>query len=217
MPSLSGKAKKAYTAAYTKAEYKKYIDKDGSIHGCVPDLISLEDSMLMTYTHLPSHDVESIFWTLTVLLLRARPLHADEERELPFITRKAWHILENHHIDSSPRGNVWHSGDGREFILHWNPDQWTAAFHPALSSLAPLLYKMAQQVRPEYCLFTYRPRPEHLHEAMRRLLLEQLVNMKDDILLDTDSRHDSDRKHSDDSSDTIQTAGRASKRSKTHQ
>ena len=47
-----------------------------------------------------------------------------------------------------------------------------------------LMWKLAVQIAPEYALLSPDIAPDHLHEAVRRLLLQAIVDMKDDIPLD---------------------------------
>ncbi len=54
---------------------------------------------------------------------------------------------------------------------------------PRLAPISFMLAEMAGQINPEYGYLSPPPAKDHLHEAMRRLLLEQIVEMEDPIEL----------------------------------
>ncbi|KAI0765119.1 hypothetical protein C8Q74DRAFT_1286327 [Fomes fomentarius] len=77
--------------------------------------------------------------------------------------------------------------DPREAMFLTCPDNfYLATFLPCMRDVAYLLYKLSRQVAPSYPLMpTPPPRPDHLHEAMQRVILDYLVEHRDkDIPLD---------------------------------
>ena len=65
-------------------------------------------------------------------------------------------------------------------------DETGLALHPKLSSLSGMMTKLSYQVAPEYGRLETQPPQEHLHEAFRRILLEQILSMNDPIPLTPD-------------------------------
>ncbi len=178
MPSLHGNAKRHYKATYGREEYRKYKEKGKGIHGSPPQFVRKKERKSLQFRHLPRHDVESVFWILVILLLRAKPLGYSKEVETPSIAQDMWAHLHGHIINNEGRS---YSGTAayRELIFSWNRAKWESALHPGLASLAPFLEAVASQVRPEYSLLSVAPPEEHLHEAVRRLLLQKITDMDD--------------------------------------
>ena len=173
IPALTGEAKDAYIKAYGEDMYDEYTDKlIGMAHGC-----NTSDILPKTppYFHRPDHDVESIFWVLAFCLIMAKPLNAPDERPQAFID--AWNGFKNHVIikDSTV--------DTRSFLLHFGRAGWESTLHSRLAPLAGMMAQLGRQVYPEYGVLSPPPKPDHLHEAFRRILLSQILSMKDDIPL----------------------------------
>ena len=169
MPELQGKVKHAYIEAYGEEAYMSYNDTEPRMyHGaeftCIPD-----DTP--TFTHRPDHDMESLFWVLVVVLILAKPL--DEPDEITPALSSTWAYFDNHTISKNPY-------DPRNNIFGLTERAWRELLHPKLSCLAGMLRKLADQVQPEYGLLDPQAKPDHLHEAFRRILLEQILAMDDD-------------------------------------
>ena len=163
MPELQGKAKDTYIEAYGEEAYIAYNDTEpkmyhGSGYTCIPD-----DTP--TFTHRPDHDMESLFWVLVVVLILAKPLGEPDEITPAFSS--TWAYFDNHTISKDPH-------DPRNDIFGQPEKAWRELLHPKLSCLAGMLCKLAKQVQPEYGLLDTPPKPDHLHEAFRRILLEQI-------------------------------------------
>ena len=124
-----------------------------------------------SFHHRPDHDVESFFWVLLATLLRARPKKWKPDPHRKFFWN-AYDMFLRHSVEA---GKV---DDSRAELLSYEADDFKKALHPKLQDLAPMLGKMAQQVYPEYGFMDPPPALDHLHEAMRRLLLEQIVQMQ---------------------------------------
>lgn len=176
MPTLSDNAKEAYIKAYGEPMYRRYCDGPDTFHGSSrpPDP---DDLSSFEFCHRPDHDVESIFWVLLATLLRAQPLSRTKKVDFQrFLEADA--LFRDHVIQKGARI------DSRDNLLTFTQADMQEALDPKLASLSRMLAKMAAQIRPEYGYLSPPPRKDHLHEAMRRLLLEQLVGMTDDIKLD---------------------------------
>ncbi|KAI0076428.1 hypothetical protein K474DRAFT_1644918 [Panus rudis PR-1116 ss-1] len=169
MPELRGKAFELYIQTYSRATYDKYTDKDGTSHG---SRFSEEDAL--TFHHRPDHDVESIFWVLFVSLILSFPAGTDDASPNSSFCY-VWGVFRNHTISKD--------GDTRLAPLLYSVAEFKEALHPRLASLAPLLRKLAGQVIPEYAYLSPPPPEDHLHEAFRRIILEQIVGMDDPIPL----------------------------------
>ena len=170
MPILRGKACDLYLKTFGQDFYDSFTDTDGLFHGG-----SYSGKPQEGFFHQPRHDIESVFWTLLSSILRVFPTGADLEKDTLGEFSAALEALDSHHIDSSLL-------DSRIGLLDWTEADFEAALHPKLALLAPMLYAMSGQIRPEYAHLSPSPRKEHLHEAMRRLLLQQIVDMGDDAI-----------------------------------
>ncbi|KAJ3476873.1 hypothetical protein NLI96_g10860 [Meripilus lineatus] len=168
MPTLSPQAKEVYTRSYGQETYNKYNDHNGTTHGGHDSAHSTPPA----FVHRPDHDVESIFWVLLTLLLRAQPKEVDpvDRVDLTFY-KKVSQVLDSHIIGENA------ACDGREVVLFYTQARFKQALDPKLGCLAGMLSLMARQVMPEYAHLQPPPHPDHLHEAMRRILLEQILKM----------------------------------------
>ncbi|KAI0077853.1 hypothetical protein K474DRAFT_1042531 [Panus rudis PR-1116 ss-1] len=206
MPELSGSAYALYCLAYRVDDYEKYNDKDGTFHGSRmpastnsdhsetvrptsraellallqrpqrPQPVSTAPPKLAPskpFCHRMDHDAESMYWVLFRCLLLARPLGAPDEEDTNLNTT-AWQDFSRHTISRS-KGN-----DSRVGFMDWSEGQFQEALHPKLPDLVgKLLLDLTSQVRPEYGYLDPPPPQEHLHEAMRRLLLDAIVQIHD--------------------------------------
>ncbi|KAI0072547.1 hypothetical protein K474DRAFT_1667686 [Panus rudis PR-1116 ss-1] len=133
------------------------------------------------FCHRMDHDAESMFWVLFRCLLLARPLSVPEEEDTN-VNTTAWQEFSRHTI-SHNNGN-----DSRAAFMTWDVAMFEKSLHPKLAHVAELLRELMVQVRPEYGYLDPPPPQEHLHEAMRRLLLEAIVrihdNPEEDVELD---------------------------------
>jgi hypothetical protein len=175
MPTLDGEAKALYVAAYGEDVYNKFTDDDNDqrFHGGLNT-----GEAQGGFLHLPRHDVESVFWTLLSSILHAYPSAGDPETTTDKRFDAALKALESHIIDKSQI-------DYRDNLLGFRAYKFQEALHSDLATLAPMLESMCHQIRPEYSFLSPAPQKEHLHEAMRRILLRQIVSMgRDAIPLD---------------------------------
>jgi len=172
MPELRGKAKELYIEAHGQSVYDSYSDTAGTSHG---GHLRRLDQPPGLFLHRPDHDIESVFWTLLSSVLRVYPSDGPLETNTSPRFQAAIKNLDSHVIDCT-------EDDSRLTFTSWEEEDFHAALHPRLTTLAPMLQQMALQIQPEYAYLLPSPRMEHLHEAMRRLLLQQIVDMGDDVI-----------------------------------
>ncbi len=192
MPELTGKAKMLYEATWGTEMYKKYCDDPQTCHGAIvptDDILQRRwrEGKLIPTCHKPHHDVESMFWSLYVTSMQVVPkCDVPDIVEGPFAL--AWTNLSEHRIHDPILLLV----DVRDTCLRSLPDDIEEVLHPGFSTsqLPQLLRGLCAQITPEYDLLEGIDKPDHLHEAMRRLLLNCIVEMEDkpDIQFDTEKR-----------------------------
>ena len=79
--------------------------------------------------------------------------------------------------------------DPRDDVLAFTHEEWERALHPNLSSLAGMMEQLAT-----HGILKPPPLQDHLHEAFRRVLLNQIPSMDDDVPLTANvSRNSSPR------------------------
>ena len=180
MPTLTDEAKRLYVNAHGQERYDRFTEKNPfTRHGAIPP--SVQPKALPPAVHRPRHNAESIFWTMLVALLRAQPQYGAREERASRNVTWIWQKLHDHEIPEEP-GN---DQDERESILGAGRSFWENCFHLEMRKVARLLFNIKVQVLPEYELWTPAPPEDHLHEAMQRLILQYLVDHRDqDIPLD---------------------------------
>ncbi|KAI9069028.1 hypothetical protein FKP32DRAFT_1600158 [Trametes sanguinea] len=180
MPELSGETKALYTKLYGEDRYIKYLDTHDTIHGGVPPRETVEETearaLGMTFFFRREYDAESIFWTMYAALLRvvpkASPKESEDSREA---LNENWKMLYEHTI---PRGR--RTRDSRNPLVDQSSAELRACLLPAMQDVALLIKSMARHVYPTYAVMTPPPPLEdHLHEAMQRLILQYLVDHRD--------------------------------------
>ncbi|OSD01863.1 hypothetical protein PYCCODRAFT_1435875 [Trametes coccinea BRFM310] len=181
MPELSGETKELYTKLYGEDRYNKYLDSDDTIHGGGIPREKIRETEIraleMPFYHRWEYDAESIFWTMYAALLRVVPKASPKESEE---SRKAldsnWKIFHEHTI---PGG--YPTVDSRDPFIALPPFALCASFLPAMRHVGLFIKDLARHVYPSYALMTPPPPHEdHLHEAMQRLILQYLVDHRDD-------------------------------------
>lgn len=173
MPELEGRARDIYIEFYTQETYDLYSDEDDdTVHGRNPPKRSHSS---LPFSHRPDHDVESIFWVLVFAVMTALPKGAVDTPSQAFY--EGMKYLRGHTIEEGALG------DSRDWFFFRDSNDWKRMLHSKLSPIAKMMEDLAMQVYPEYGLLYPPPRPEHLHEAFRRILLNQILSMEDDIPL----------------------------------
>ena len=107
---------------------------------------------------------------LAFSVLVAKPKRCAEEASNAFIC--ALKSLPEHPIEKGI------FADPRDDVLAFAHDEWEQALHPNLSSLAGMMEQLAT-----YGLLKPPLLQDHLHEAFRRVLLNQIPSMDDDVPL----------------------------------
>ncbi|KAI0649937.1 hypothetical protein C8Q79DRAFT_357576 [Trametes meyenii] len=186
MPVLEGAAKDFYIDLHGEERYTRYNDSKGTVHGGVPPPATTERRPLVklaqgiTFYHRWEYDAESIFWTMYSALLRVLPAGTPEEitetKESKRNLRANWKRLYEHVILDGPEDE-----DSRALLLKHSERKFKQAFLPLMEDVAGLLHKIALHVEPLYALMSpLPPYEDHLHEAMQRLILQYLVDHRED-------------------------------------
>ncbi len=181
IPELSEKARELYVNAHGEAHYARYNDTKFTRHGACPPGFDDFDAP-RAFCHRPEHDVESIYWSMVSALLNVRPRGAEEEPGAAHAFAATWHNLLTHII---PDDNPSTYTDPRDLTLQQNEQAWRLQLLGDMKDVGTLLYKISRQIRPEYAFCGDGLLPDHLHEAVQRLILQYLAD-HDDIPLDPD-------------------------------
>ena len=182
MPRLTGDALQLYVAAYGQERYDLYTDQPEAhtCHGGRPPTYrrsEIDETALPAFVHRAEHDVESVYWTMVYALLRAQPAAAPREDYAPTPSALVWEILLSHRILSE---GYFRKAERRGSILHGAKSEWLELFSPVMHGVATLLWQISQHICPEYALWEGDLEPDHLHEAVQRLILQYLVEHQDD-------------------------------------
>ncbi|CUA69696.1 hypothetical protein RSOLAG22IIIB_08622 [Rhizoctonia solani] len=163
MPRLYNRSLEIY-ATVDNTEYEQF---NQSVDQNPPHL---SDPPEPNFAYRLFHDAESTFWVIALFLAHAAPKGYQIETEWNrnfriFVTGTSLDWIEIHEWDA--RGV-------------FSPDRkfWQDILHPSFSTVAPMLSQMHQYV---YLEWAYRPElnPEHVHEALMRLLLIEIVRIQD--------------------------------------
>ncbi|PIL28996.1 hypothetical protein GSI_09043 [Ganoderma sinense ZZ0214-1] len=178
MPKLSGEALALYVRAHGEQRYGRYNDR--ARHGAFPDNTEQQYMQPPAFRHRPEHDVESVYWSMVSALLRVHPKNADRETRADKNMVQTWDILLSHDIPDQSST----SSDTRQAIIIKPYPSWEALFLGDMKDIGALLFKISEHVNPEYALWGDGLHPDHLHEAVQRLILQYLVDHKEPIELD---------------------------------
>ncbi|KDN34526.1 hypothetical protein RSAG8_12372, partial [Rhizoctonia solani AG-8 WAC10335] len=127
------------------------------------------------FTHRLFHDAESTFWVIAWTLARSIKT-GSEQKEPHIIFCQFFHIMSKHY----PIPGV---DDPRQVFSYITTGDWQSILHPDLASLAPMLANMFNYVQPEWA-YRQELNDEHVHEALMRLLLIQIINIKNGTDID---------------------------------
>ena len=188
MPQLQGKALELYQQAYGKDHYLRYNDSGSTTHGGLsPQACGYDDdddidrTKIPAFRHRPEHDIESIDWSMVVVLLRVCPA-TKREYFAPTANEQVWDWLNSHEIKENVPASAW---DKRHPIVEGNLEFWEDLFFPEMRDVARLMFEISKHVRSEYALWEWKDGAyleDHLHEAIQRLIFRYLY----------DHRHESD-------------------------
>ena len=180
MPELSAEARTLYVRAYGAERYERYNDKEGTRHGARPPDVYQGFGTAPPFRHRPEHDVESIYWSMVSALLRAHPKGVDRESKASKAMTQTWDFLLSHDIPEQGSG----ASDDRQMIVTKTAGQWQALFLGDMKDIGTLLFQISDHMLAEYALWGDGLRPDHLHEAVQRIILQYLVDHKQPIELD---------------------------------
>ena len=199
MPELHGETKDLYIKAYGKDRYNKYAEEAPSIPPEFMDFAKNYPQVVVTsrgtihgggppprwskyvniaFTHRPEHDVESVWWTMMSTLVQVHPANRPQEDFVPSALKSLWKEFSEHAIFA----NSSSQDDSRGHIIERTIEDWLNVFEPfpEMVDLAHLLHDISCHVKSEYALWDPPPpHPDHLHEAVQRLILQYLVDHKD--------------------------------------
>ena len=116
------------------------------------------------------HDAESIIWIIIDHLLRAISVGGEPQvNDFAIGALKAFlvHSIEN-------------AGDSRSNFSNFTLEEWTKCLHPGLSHTSPFLYKFCQLLDVDWTLWCIKGElpNDFLHEAVKRILLEEIVRIR---------------------------------------
>ena len=180
MPELSAEARTLYVRAYGAERYERYNDKEGTRHGARPPDVYQGFGTAPPFRHRPEHDVESIYWSMVSALLRAHPKGVDRESKASKAMTQTWDFLLSHDIPEQGSG----ASDDRQMIVTKTASQWQALFLGDMKDVGTLLFQISDHMLAEYALWGDGLQPDHLHEAVQRIILQYLVDHKQPIELD---------------------------------
>ncbi|TBU25404.1 hypothetical protein BD311DRAFT_790439 [Dichomitus squalens] len=181
MPRLTDDALNLYIAVHGQERYDRYNDQPGApeCHGGRPPTENpddVDDAKLPAFVHRPEHDVESVYWTMVYALLGVQPVASPREDYASHACADVWKILLSHDIpDDEPDD----AEETRGVIINARKSKWLRLFCRDMQDVAVLMWRISQHVRSEYALWEGRLKRDHLHEAVQRLILQYLVDHRD--------------------------------------
>ncbi|EJD48057.1 hypothetical protein AURDEDRAFT_183781 [Auricularia subglabra TFB-10046 SS5] len=174
-PELFGGAKDCYLHAFGREQYEANTAMYKS-REVVGGPAAPERAM-----HGPRHDAESCFWVIVHVLTTSLPHGASRDEKNNRRAKEVIEILETNRI-----GDMH---DARPCIFNMDPALWAKVLHPGLRSLARFMYSLSCVVQPCFELMEPPPPAYHLHEAMQRLILQELCRLLDTGELPLDVSH----------------------------
>ncbi len=164
MPELQGKAYDLYINAHGQHRYERYAEPGPTTcHGSRPPMEWTESDP--QFAHRPEHDVESVFWTMLLTLVRVCPLTFQDEKEwAPDHVAELWSAFYEHEILEKP--HAFAGNRSLTFLLDSN--MWLDYFPAEMADIAKMMRRIADQVAPEYAFWPTQPPEDHLHEAVQR-------------------------------------------------
>ncbi|EJD32806.1 hypothetical protein AURDEDRAFT_178097 [Auricularia subglabra TFB-10046 SS5] len=134
--------------------------------------------------HSPRHDAESGYWVLAWSLTTALPRGAlIEDDDTAEMSRLIVHF-------DAHRVGEYTANDERNAFFLLDAVAWGLVLHQGFRSIAPFMRKLSKVVSPEYGWVTSPLDPYHLHEAMQRLILEEVFRLEreGDLEIDMETR-----------------------------
>ncbi|KDN34956.1 hypothetical protein RSAG8_12007, partial [Rhizoctonia solani AG-8 WAC10335] len=127
------------------------------------------------FAHRLFHDAESTFWVIAWTLARSIKEGSEQEKEPHIAFCQFFHTMSRHYPIPG--------GEDSRHQFTYPKEVWQSILHPDLAILAAMLANMLRYIRPEWA---YRPElnAEHVHEALMRLLLIEIINIKNGTDID---------------------------------
>ncbi|EJD52200.1 hypothetical protein AURDEDRAFT_159054 [Auricularia subglabra TFB-10046 SS5] len=168
---LTGNAKACYVQVHGQERY----DRLSTLHDDVAMPSRYASIPAELAIHGPRHDVESCCWLMTHFLTTSLPAGANPNSEEQLTLSFAQRIINNfeeYEIGGRP--------DFRATITRLRDSQWAQFVHPRLAPLAPFMGSLCVLLDTVYELLEPQLPPYHLHEAVQRLLLQEICRMLDE-------------------------------------
>lgn len=164
MPVLEGRALELYESIYGEKHYR-------SVTQSVQKMQEEADNTSPKFTHRLFHDAESVFWVIAwSLACSAGPgyMHQNDIHSPSFV--RFISTMKSHQAGDDP--------DSRDSVTpRILQSEWEEILHPDLREMASMLTKMSWYVFPEWSFRTELVDDEHVHEALMRLLLTEIVRI----------------------------------------
>jgi hypothetical protein len=174
---VESEAHRAYLSVVGKERYDGF-DWSTSL---ISDWGLMEEIETRSTIHSSHHDVESVYWVLIVFLIRALPADSKITDSTLGKFTECYKPLIDHEI-----GTIM---DSRLHFTSSLARPGSKILHPGLSALDQFLRIISRYINPEYAYLTTPPKEDFLHEAVSRIIADQIFKLKDDpILLNTKAR-----------------------------
>ncbi|CAE7061984.1 unnamed protein product [Rhizoctonia solani] len=146
-----------------------------------PDSPGSATQSKVEFAHRLFHDAESTFWVIAWTLTRSIKDGSEQQTNPSPRFIHFFHTMSRHY----PIPQI---DDSRELPSLARKAGWEDILHPDLSMLAPMLAKMYHYIRPEWA---YWPdlNPAHVHEALMRLLLAQILTTSGEVMINIGGRN----------------------------
>ncbi|KAB5589855.1 hypothetical protein CTheo_6715 [Ceratobasidium theobromae] len=161
MPKLEGRELQLYKYHYGK-EYEKYNRTVGEGSRLDKQLFQAKS------THQLFHDSESVFWVIAWTLVCATRDPSQKEANPTIQFKKFAYAMLNH----LPGDLV----PDRRATFHPDETNWGAILHNDLADMVPMVSQMHSYIWYEWA-YKDALEPEHSHEALMRLLLQEIVRI----------------------------------------
>jgi hypothetical protein len=163
-PILTGTARNLYLAKYGEKTYEEYTNNFDKAPPYKEKVAGYK------FLHRPHHDMESVIWVLIDGLVHAWPV--DSEQDVTSQAETTMGMLQNHVILSYR--------DSRDGIEQYKKEMWLKILHPKMHFLAEMMVELSKFLHGDWSLWMNNNdngalKPDFLHEALKRLLLQAIV------------------------------------------
>jgi len=167
---LEGRSKEVYLKHYGSDTYEAF-----NAHlSCVKhDSLTKRDIFETnsgTILHSAVHDVESLYWIIMWFLIRASPVGNTESISVDYVL--AAEGMLSHQIGTDKVA-------ARTSFISYERRDWLEVIHPRCHGLIDMLVNMGSYLGKRWLQFPDIS-PYHAHEAVKRLLLKEIIRMMDE-------------------------------------